>query len=639
MRRIASLFLAASLAVSAQEMPQGGSQQVFVTAIEIVADVRDASGNVPSGLTPADFVVIEDGVERAVVGVDYLRVERLAAAPGTAPAAPATPATASAPPRWQNLIYFETTLANGTGRVSAAREMMKHVDALVAMGTVDVVFANPIPTPLVRNSRDAAAIRAALEKVATSGGSNQLAAQRREYLRDVSQLGSLEALKGRTKTQTPVLEYPSAGQPRQPSGGGANAPTMNTDARNAFDGTTEGVHSTLNANKILPYIEQEVRFITHFRESLMAWLSSYRRHVPRNLLLVTDGFDLDPVEFYGASASNTARADLRKYVSQSTLGVSADRMAEALSAGAWTTVSIPSDNNADGWVDDSTVSGIGRMGTYGKKSAGSPKAFFYRPHDPLNNIAEATGGKVVANSAQLPAVLASLDDRIKLTYQVDRKPDGKTRKIEVRSRKSNLKVRSARFAASASPDAVAEARAVGLLKSANYQGDLPTEGSVEWSAAAGPKKSGTLRAVTKIDLVKSLLPPGAKGQFRITLAVQMGKEAVVVNRAVPDSDMTEGVFRFRTPLDLPATATAIVLVIEETTTGVWGSTRVDIPPATVPASSERLPTCVRSWFCFCRSHLPLPDNSCRKQAASRFTSPPSKWSRTYATSTERCRPT
>jgi hypothetical protein len=585
MRSIASLFLAVTVAASAQEIPQGGSQQVFVTAIEIVADVRDASGNVPAGLKPADFVVVEDGVERPVVGVDYLRAERVGAAAASAPdSAPAATPASSARPRWHNLIYFETTLANGTGRVSAAREMMKHVDALVAMGTVDVVFANPIPTPLIRHSRDAAAVRAALETVATSGGSNQLAAQRREYLRDVSMLGGLEALKGRNKTQAPVMEYPMAGQPRQPTGGGTNAPVMNPDARNAFDGTVEGVQ-TLNANKILPYIEQEVRLITHFRESLMAWLSSYRRHVPRNLLLVTDGFDLDPVEFYGASASNNARADLRKYVSQSTLGVSADRMAEALSGGAWTTVSIPSDNNADGWVDDSTVSGIGRMGSLGKKPVGSPKAFFYRPHDPLNNIAEATGGKVVANSAQLAAVLESLDDRIQLTYQVDRKPDGKARKIEVRPRNSNLKVRSARFAASASPDSIAETRAIGLLKSANYQGDLPTEGSVEWAAAAGPKKSGTLRAVTKVDLVKSLLPAGAKGQFRITLAVQLGKEAVVVNRAVPDYDMSEGVFRFRTPLDLPPTATAVVLVIEETVTGIWGSTRVDIAPAAATPSS------------------------------------------------------
>ncbi|MCY0726022.1 hypothetical protein OVW19_30225, partial [Klebsiella pneumoniae] len=82
-----------------------------------------------------------------------------------------------------------------------------------------------------------------------------------------------------------------------------------------------------------------------------------------------------------------------------------------------------------------------------------------------------------------------------------------------------------------------------------------------------------------VGLIRQLVPAGAKGHFRITLAVQIGKRVVVVNRAVSDYDLSEGVFRFRTPLDLPADATAVVLVIEETTTGVWGSTRIDIAPA------------------------------------------------------------
>ncbi len=579
MRTILALLLTTAVALSAQQqpLPQGGGEQVFVTAIEVVADVRDASGNLPSGLKPSDFVVIEDGVERAVVGVDYLRSQRIVGAIDTSAPAPAAAAADDGRPVWQNVIYFETTLANGTGRVSAAREMMKHVDHLVQMGTVDVVFANPIPTALVRGSRDAAAIRAALEKVAASGGHNQLAAHRRDYQRDIGMLGSLESLKGRNKQQPVILEYPT-GQPGQSSAG----TSINPEARREFDGSVEGPQA-IGSNKIIPYVEQEIRLIGNFRESLMAWLSSYRRHVPRNLLLVSDGFDLDPVEFYGASAPNTAKSDLRNYISQSPLGTTAERMAEALASGAWTTISIPSDNNADGWVDDSTVSGIGRMGSLAKKPVGNPKAFFYRPHDPLNAVADATGGKVVANSAHLSGVLDSLDDRVKLTYQVDRKPDGKPRKIEVRSRNANLKVRAARFVTSATPEDMAKTRAAGLLRSATYQGDLATEGSVEWAASPGPKKTGTLRAVSKVDLVKQLLPAGAKGQFRITLAVQIGREAVVVNRAVPDYDLTEGVFRFRTPLDLPPNATAVVLVIEETTTGIWGSTRVDVPTAT-PAS-------------------------------------------------------
>ncbi len=576
MRTTIAAVLLLAVASSGQQPPQAGGEQVYVTAIEVVADVRDAKGKVPSGLTPADFVVTEDGVPRTVVGVEYLRATRGAAAKVVPLTAPATTPAASSAPRptpWQNVLYFETNLSNGAGRVSAAKEMMKHVDRLVEMGTVDVILANPTPRALVRNSRDAAAIRAALQKVAASSGSNQLATHRRQFQREIDGTTSIEAVKTANVQQPVRLDYDKRPEIEYSD----EFPyVMDPEGRDELDGTVDR-HQTLTANQIRPYIDQEIALISDFRESLVAWLSSYARHVPRNLLLVTDGFDLDPLEFYSESAPESAQIELQTYVAHSALGGTAARMAEALVAGAWTAISIPSDNYSDGWVDDATSSGIGRIrSTMARKPVASPKAFFYRPHDPLNAIAEVTGGSVVPNSSHLGDVLEGLDDRIKLTYQVDRKPDERTRKIDVRARDENLKVRTARFAMSVTPDVYAQTRAIGLLKSATYQGDLRAESAVEWATTTGDKKSGTLRAAANVDLVKRLLPSGAKGQFRVTVAVQIGKEAIVVNRDIPDYDLSEGVFRLRTPLDLPSHATAVVVVVEEKTTGVWGSTKLDI---------------------------------------------------------------
>src|SRR5688572_6306670 len=117
MRTTGFLLLAAAFAAAGQEPPRAGGEQVYVTAIEVVADVRDAAGKLPAGLQPGDFVVIEDGVERAVVGLDYLRAQRVAGAIDTIRTSDAKP-VATAPverPLWQNVLYFETTLANGTG--------------------------------------------------------------------------------------------------------------------------------------------------------------------------------------------------------------------------------------------------------------------------------------------------------------------------------------------------------------------------------------------------------------------------------------------------------------------------------------------------------------------------------------------
>src|SRR5688500_13119223 len=103
MRTIGSLLLAAAFAATAQELPQAGGQQVYVTAVEVVADVRDAKGALPGNLKPTDFVIIEDGVERTVVGLDYLRAQRIAGAIDMSSPAPVpAPANAVAErPLWQ----------------------------------------------------------------------------------------------------------------------------------------------------------------------------------------------------------------------------------------------------------------------------------------------------------------------------------------------------------------------------------------------------------------------------------------------------------------------------------------------------------------------------------------------------------
>jgi hypothetical protein len=536
MRTMLGVVLLSTLCAVAQDPPRAGGEQVYVTAIEVVADVRNGEGKLPRNLKPGDFIVREDGVERTVVGLEYLDRAREARTAGADAQVETGAAVSSDSALWQNVIYFETTLSQATGRINAAREMMKHVDTLVAMGTVDVVLANPSPVALVRNSRDPVAIRAALRKVASIAGINRLAAHRRDYLREVANITSLAYLTGQPRPRPGIVE------PTNPR----------------------------------LYIDEEIAMISDFRQSLLAWLSFYPRHVPRNLLLVTDGFDVDPVEFYASSslASETKMA-LRGDDSHSTLAEASARMARWLAAGGWTTVSIPSDNNADGWVDDATISAIGRMhGGSGTQKNSSPKGLLIRPLDPLRSIAEATGGRIVANSGHLAASLEALDDRVKLTYQVDRQPDGKARRIEVVARDSNLKVRTAQLVTSSSPDDLANTRAIELLRSAVYRGDLPTEATIEWHDALA--KHGTLRAVTNVHLVKQFLPPNTKAQFRLTLAVQVANEAVVVNRVVPEHDITGAVLRFRTPLELPRTASAGVVVIEETTTGLWGSARLNL---------------------------------------------------------------
>ena len=555
MRQALALLLCCTFAASAQQPGTAPVQeQVYVTAIDVIADVRDSSGKLPPGLTPDDFILTEDGVEREIIGVDYLRTERAAAAqpgatqPGAAPA-PSAPRTQKP---WQTVLYFETDLSNARGRRQTAIELSKYVDKLVQMGTVDVIFADPRPAPLLQNSRDAEAVRKALKTVETSRGVNQLALHRLEFLSYAQSVTQLEAVKATAPARV-VLDV---------SGRPVEQPPARSNMAAGMD--------AVEVKTVRPYIEQEVQLVNRFRQNLIAWLSNYSHYAPRTLVMVTDGYDLDPVEYYSSNLKKEDEMELRNYVTQSGLSESSAKMAKSLATAGWTTLSIQGDTLTSGWIDDASVSGVGRVHKFILSNPRSgPRAILFRPTDPLVDVAEETGGEVAVNSGKIAAAMERIDDRLRITYQVDRKPDGKPVKIELRARDKNLKVRAARWASSATPDEMAEQRALAQLHEGAFIGDLPVEATVEWTANTA-RKQGKLQVVSKI-------PDLAKGDFRFTLAVLVPpNQSFVVNRHLAGYQLPNGEFRLKTPLDLPPATSVVVISIEELSTGMWGSARIKV---------------------------------------------------------------
>ncbi len=529
---------------------------VYVTAIEVVADVRDRTDKVPPGLTPSDFVLLEEGVERRIIAVDYLRAETPAPPVQTSPPAPVATnfVGRSAGDEWQFVAYFETLLSSGKSRQRAAEAILQRVDSLVARGRVDVVLAAPNPTALVRNSRDPEAIRRALKAVAAHPGTNQLTDHRREYYRESQALAGLEAVRDASRE-----EFVESGRTAQRQSAGSSF----ADAPATFETAV-----------VRPYVDGEIQLVSHFRTGLLTWLSSYRRHTPRILLMVIDGFDTNPLDYYLSSLPKREQITLRSSISSTGLGELTQQLADALAAGSWITVSIPTDDRG-GWVDDASSTGMGRFHGLTRRAM-NPKGVLFSPIEPLSEIALATGGTVAKGNRGLSDVFDSLDDRLRITYQVSRRPDGKPRKIELRARDKSLMVRAARWASSSTPEEIAETRALRLLRETTFGGDLPVQSSVEWAAMA-ERRNGTLRATASLELLANVVPPGARGEFRFTLAVLMLPNRVtVVNRLVTDYDLSGGTFRIRTPIDVPAEVSRMVVVIEETATGLWGSSRLDI---------------------------------------------------------------
>ena len=557
MRPAIAVLLLCGLTAFAQQ-PVHVEAPVHVTAIDIVADVRDSSGKLPQGLTPGDFILIEDGVERKVIGVDYLRLEREAAA---AAAQPGEAAPAAAPRQqkpWQTVLYFETDLSNGRGRKQTVKELSKHVDRLVQMGTVDVIFANPRPSPLLQNSRDAEAVRKALQTVEKASGGNQLAMHRLEFLTHVQSSSQLEAAR-ETDVRYVMSDDKDTIKKEKP----AEQPRSNFSA-NA---------TAVDVRIVKPYIEQEVQLITRFRRNLITWLSNYNRYAPRTLIMVTDGYDLDPLEYYTSYLNKSDDMELRSYVTQAALGESAAQLAKSLATAGWMTVSVQGDASSDRWIDDAaSMSSVGRVHQF---SLAQPqmgaRGVLIRPADPLRKVAEETGGDVVGNSGKIAQAIEKIDDRLRITYQVDRQPDGKARTVELRARDPKLKVRATRWATSSTPDEMAEQRALAQLQEGGFTGDLAVDAKVEWSAANTARKQGSLHVVSKV--------PGltAKGDFRFTLAILVPPgQAFVTSRPLTGFRLNDGVFDMRTPLDLPPTTSVVVISIEEVSTGMWGSSRIQV---------------------------------------------------------------
>ncbi len=511
------------LTVAALPLWPQAQETVNVTAIEVVAVVHDKTGFAPKDLKASDFIVLEDGVERKVIGLDYLAsrpaapVTTIVEAPAAAPEPVAPP-----PPPWHFVFYFESELSGAQGRGLVAEAIGRDVERYVSLGTVDVVFATPTPVALVQASRDPQAIRDALQKVKKHGGVNQLVLNRRRF-RD-SMVGRI-------------------------------APA--------------------DFNDIRPFLDDDIRLVNLFRRNLASWLSSYRRHSPRMAIVVTDGFDLDPVNFYVTESGRNPmdQALLRATAFGAELATGTSDLAKALAGGSWIISSVPGQMDMGMTVDDASTWGIGRV--TGPVAVGrlGAKALVELPMSPLMVLAAATGGTVVGNHSKLGQALDHLGRYVKLTYQVGRAPDGRIRKVEVRSRRRDLTVRAQQWVAESTPEETASTRVVGLLDGAEQTGELPVQAAVTLDAASKGRR-GVVHGSVDLGALSLLIEQNGSRNFRVTVATRQGSKTNVISRIASNIDVSEGSFPFRIGLDFPEGVSALVITVEDLATGAWGGARV-----------------------------------------------------------------
>ncbi|HMB53261.1 MAG TPA: hypothetical protein VKU40_08090, partial [Thermoanaerobaculia bacterium] len=485
--------LLAALPVAAQD---DAPRETFtgraqVTAVDLVIDVRDADGRVPADLGPEDFRVLEDGEEKQVVGVELL-------AGGTVAGSTAQRSTAVAPPSddaaldeatWGVVIYVDQVLSSTRSIRRATEVLSAQAGRLASLGAVEVIVADPQPRQLLPPTRSARLIEQTLLRLGReTSGRDAIRQLRRQFF---------EHLRRQT-------ELVGRGQ-------------GSTSAASGIDLSRTGLN-TGRTTFTWEAVRQEHRLLVGQQDAMLTWVSSHLGSGPRALMLVNDGYDLDPRDFYSAGVEGSRmtaeiNSTLQDYSPQDQF----QEMARSIAAAGWTCVNL-----AFGSLDatfntaSAEVDGKGRMGVIsgatGELASALPTQLATRPLDPLRNLADETGGELVTGASGIPAALERLGERVRLTYQVARLPDGEVHRVQVIPRDDSWKVKTPEWSGSPAPQAASSARARRLIAGGVEAGGLPLEAAVgidEATPAEGEGDElvrGTLQARLELREMTAALP-------------------------------------------------------------------------------------------------------------------------------------
>ncbi|MCP4201439.1 MAG: hypothetical protein GY769_05830 [bacterium] len=546
-------------AAAQDEGEKGGSfsERIAVTAVDLFILVRDQGGGLPADLGPDDFEVLEDGVIQPVIGVE------------SASQAPATEAHSGAPPAakegarkrdWHTVIYFDQALCGRRAVKIAALNLAEQAGRLADLGLVEVTLAEESVTILQAATRDAGAVRTALARVAKKvRGQSQVAGVRRRYLRTIA---DQEAISSQ----------------RSPGGvGGSTAPAGRPGSveslarRQAARQTDEGGRQLQIRSALL----QERAIIQARRDLLLSHLARYRAKSPRALILVSDGYDVDPRDFYLAGVEERLESRLSPELQELAFGSLTEEMARVLVGSNWTIVGVALGELGAGMAAPASESGTSVVQDAGSgqrtSSLGAARFLMSRPLEPLLQLARDSGGELLTSEKELENAVTNLADRIRLTYQASRLPDGRIHRLQVRAKRPGLKIQAPRWVGSETPEEVVLNRAQ-LIAQGRRLGDLELESMVLFDSAETEDRGATLAArlhLAPLDAVRRSLDGAA---LRVTTAIYFPERVPFVHHEVVwEQDLREGAhWGHSAHVTLPPDTGAVVVVVEELTTGSWG---------------------------------------------------------------------
>lgn len=531
-------FATALAAQTQQQQPPGFTEKVEVNVRTVLAIVTDAKGKpIERPLTVEDVEVLEDGIPAKVLGVDAVRpAKRAGSTAGKASLRKEVPP--AAPPeviaRVPQILYLDASLLQKQSVKKVCEMTAKNLDPLLSRGPLEIVLADPEPQTVLPSTADPGPIRGALASLAKSAyGRNRLLDVRADFIP-------------------------------------ASASLKNTGGD--LDANMRRIHARIS-------MQEEIHLIRQSLERLGKWAGLRADRSPAVLYLANDGFDLVLSDFYRNYLNGTDGEQIRmEFASQIPSMVATTQ--NLLANQGLMTIPLAIGGSEAFFANSASEVGKRPLSELRNPVSDAPTFLFARPLDSLRQIADATGGEVVTREDHFVLALDRLSNAVAITYRMERPPDGKVHKLEVRARREGVVLRTAHSVVAGTSEAAAAARSIEALTKPVPAGNLPIQVSVDLvEVKKNKRRVGELRVSADLAEIAGALEKVGPGRIRVTLAVEAKGSKPFVHHDEMDisRDDTGTTWLYDAPFEWPPEAQRVAVTVEELKTGAHGTAVAELP--------------------------------------------------------------